>query len=146
MPYTIDQKALRKQMFWNITRPQEVVKFDGEIPENWMGTPGQGLPVREIPHYEFPRAVFLHPNEPTRTVIHRNDRHEIVHEEEIPLEHLTKAICCDAHKDGGPKECPACNKLLNAALAEGWVKEPYIPKPRVDESTALYGPPKKVAK
>lgn len=138
MPYTIDSKAVRKQMFWNISRPQEVVKFDGEIPETWQGTPGQGLPVREIPTYEFPLVVYLWPNQPTRTVLHRNDRHEVVHEEQIPLEHLTRVICCDAHKDGGPKDCPACSQLLEVALAEGWQRDPYIPEPPADDTLAYW--------
>lgn len=143
MPFTIHEKAVKRQMFWNIGQPQEVVKFDGEIPETWAGTPGRGLPVREIPHYEFPMAVYLWPLEPTRTVVHRNANHEIVHQEEVPLEHLVKIISCEAHKAGGPKDCAACNQLLKAALAEGWVREPYIPKPPVDETPALYGPRKK---
>lgn len=143
MPFAIDEKALRKQFSWSTSRPQEVVKFDGEIPEGWMGTPGHGLPVKEIPHYEFPRVLYLHPTQPTRTVIHRNDRHEVVHEEEIPLEHLTKVICCEAHKNGGPKDCAACTKLLEEAISEGWTREPYIPKPPADETPALYGPRKK---
>jgi hypothetical protein len=144
MPFAIDEKAMRRQFSWNSSRPQEVVKFGEEIPEGWMGTPGHGLPVKEIPHLEFPCVVYLHPNEPTRTVVHRNDKHEVVHEEEIPLEHLTKVICCDAHRGGGPKDCAACNQLLKGALAGGWVKEPYVPKPAVDESAALYGPQKEI--
>lgn len=146
MPFEIDQQATKRQMEWNISRPQEVVKFDGPIPETWMGTPGHGLPVREIPVYDFPRVLYLHPTQPTKTVLHRNDRHEVVHEEEIPLEHLAKTICCEAHKNGGPKDCAGCNQLLEAALEDGWVKEPYIPKPAVDESAALYGPRKKGSK
>lgn len=143
MPFAIDEKAMRLQFSWNTSRPQEVVKFEGGIPpEGWMGTPGHGLPVREIPHFDFPVVVYLHPNTPTRTVVHRNDRHEVVHEEEIPLEHLAKVICCDAHKNGGPKDCAACNQLLKGALAEGWQREPYIAKPAVNESAALYGPRK----
>jgi hypothetical protein len=140
MPFALHVGAAKKQMFLNVSRPQEQVP--DVLPENWQGTASQGLPVTQIPHLEFPLVVYMHPNEPTRTVLHRNERHEVIHEEEVPLEHLTKVVCCDAHKNGGPKDCPDCNKALKVALAEGWVKEPYIPKPVVDESPALYGPRK----
>jgi hypothetical protein len=142
MPFTIHEAAVKKQMFWQIARPQEPVQK--EIPENWQSTPGQGLPVLEIPHWDFPRVVYLHPNTPTRTIIHRNDRHEVVDEELVPLEHLTKVIACDAHiKNGGPKECPDCNKGLQSALAEGWTTKPYLPEPPAKSDADLYGPRKK---
>lgn len=142
MPYTIDHAAARKQMFYDPSKPQE--KAPEVLPEGWLGTTSRGLPVREIPTYEFPLVLYLWPNQPTRTVVHRNDRHEVIHEEEVALEALTRIVGCElAHKRGCAKECADCNKALEAALAEGWQREPYIPKPPVDETPALYGPRKK---
>jgi hypothetical protein len=142
MPHAIHEAALKKQMHYNSSRPQEAVPE--VLPENWTGTPQQGLPVLQIPHFEFPLCLYMHPLVPARKVIHRNDRQEVVHEELVPLEHLTKVVGCEAHiKSGGPRDCPDCNASLEAALAEGWVKEPYIPKPAADENLGLYGPRKK---
>lgn len=137
MPHTIHEGAARKQFFLNVSRPQEVVPEN--LPENWTGTLSQGLPVKAIPHYEYPRVVYAHPNRPTRTVLHRNERREVVHEEEIQNEHLSKLVGCEAHmKSGGPKECRDCKKALEAALAEGWVLEPYIPEARPKPDADLY--------
>lgn len=141
MAFTIHKAAAKKQMFWNISRPQEPVPAD--IPANWQGTPGQGLPVVQIPFYPFPCVVYLYPNSPTKTVIHRNQTHEIVHEEELATEALTMVVGCEVHKDGGPKECPDCNKALKAALEEGWQTTPYIPEPPANPDAGLYGPRKK---
>jgi hypothetical protein len=141
VPFTIDVNAARKQMNLDISKPQE--KAPDPLPEGWLGTQSRGIPVREIPHYDFPCVVYLHPRVPTRTVVHRNDRHEAIHEEEVPLEHLTKVICCAAHVNGGTKQCADCNKALEAALAEGWVREPYIPAPPPRPDVDLYGPRKK---
>ncbi len=141
MGYTVHLEAMKKQMFWNQSRPQEQVP--DVLPENFQGTVNQGLPVKQIPHWEFPKCIYMHPNQSTRTVLHRNDRHEVVHEEEILLEALTRVICCDAHKNGGPKDCAECNKLLESALAEGWVREPYIPEAPAKPDDDFYGPRKK---
>jgi hypothetical protein len=140
MGFAVDEKALRRQMTWNAGRVQEI--SPDPLPEGWIGTAGGGLPVRKIPDWAFPRVLYLWPNMPTRTVIHRNANHEIVHEEEIPTEHLTRIIVCDAHKNGGPKECADCNKLLEAALAEGWTTKQYIPEPPAKPDDGLYGPRK----
>jgi hypothetical protein len=138
LPYTIDEAAARKQIIWDSSKPQE--QAPAVLPDNWVGTVSRGLPVREIPFFPFPRVVYLHPNEPIRTVVHRNSRHEVVHEEEIPLEHLTRVIGCEAHiKNGGPKDCPDCNRLLESVIGDGWLKEPYIPEPPPREDS-LYGP------
>ena len=140
MPFTIDEAAVKKQMNYDLSKPQE--KTPEVLPEGWLGTMSRGLPVREIPHYDFPRVVYMHPNEPERVVVHRNERHEIVDEEHIPTEHLTKVICCDAHikSDGGPASCPDCTKLLESALSEGWVTKPYIPQAPAKADANLYGP------
>ena len=138
MPFTIDEAAAKRQVVYDSSKPQEQAPV--VLPENWVGTVSRGLPVKSIPHYDFPRVIYLHPLQPTKKIVHRNDRHEIIDEELIPLEHLTRVIGCEAHiKDGGPKSCPDCNKLLESALAEGWVKEQYIPEPPPREDS-LYGP------
>lgn len=145
MPYAIDLEAAKKQINLNVTRQQEVVQRepDGSLREGWLGTVNGGLPVRQIPHYSFPVVLYLWPNVPTRTVVHRNSAHEIVFEEEIPLEHKTKTIACPAHANGGFSDCAECNKLLDAALTDGWRREPYIGRPAPREDADLYGPVKK---
>jgi len=130
-------------MTWNTSRPQEVAP--DPLPEGWLGTVSGGLPVKQIPHFEFPLVLYKHPARPTRTIIHRNAEHEVVETEEVPTEHLTKVVGCEAHiKTGGPKECVACRKSLDAAVADGWVTQPYIAPalPKGDED--LYGPRKEL--
>jgi hypothetical protein len=81
-------------------------------------------PVKSIAHLEFPRCVYKHPNEPFRKIEHRNAHHELVNVETVPSEHLSKVV-----ND---------KKELDAALKEGWVKEPYIPEAPPDPNAALY--------
>ncbi len=128
MPFTIHQEAAKKQMNWNITRGQEAVP--DPLPDNWQGTMSGGLPVKQIPHLEFPKVVYMHPNEPLQEIEHRNDKFELVGTEVIPTEHLTKLVNNDAE--------------LTAALEEGWVREPYIPKGVPKPNHNLYGPKKKL--
>ena len=141
MPFKIHEAAAKKQMEWNISRPQEVVQK--EIPENWQSTPGRGLPVLEIPHFEFPMVLYFHPTRPFREVEHRDANFELVGTEKIATEHRTRVICCEAHKNGGPKECPDCNSALDSALAEGWTRTPYIPATPVKTDDDLYTRKKK---
>jgi len=122
MGFTIHEEAAKKQMFWNVTRPQETVPE--VLPQNWNGTMSGGLPVKQIPHMEFPRVVYLHPTEPLREIKHRNDRFELVGTEVVPTEHLTKIVNNEDE--------------LRAALAEGFVKEPYLPKPAPAETENIY--------
>lgn len=131
MPHTIDLEACRKQMFLNVSRPQEVVprQQDGTLQDGWSGTTSQGLPVKEIGFLEYPRVLYMHPNETVRKIVHRNLDHEIVEEEVIPTEHLAKHVHNEAE--------------LKAALSEGWVKEPYIPAVLAKPDDGLYGPRKK---
>lgn len=119
MPFTIHEGATKRQMFWNIARPQEVVPEN--LPENWQTTMGQGLPVKQIPHLEYPRVVYKHPKKAHMEIQHRNDRFEIVGTEVVPTAHKTKIVNNESE--------------LNEALAKGWRKEPYIPAPpqKVDE-------------
>lgn len=127
MPYTIHEEAVKKQMNYIVSHPQEQVP--DILPENWQSTAGQGLPVKQIPHLEFPRVVYMHPNEPFQEIEHRNDKFELVGTETVPTEHLTKVVNSE-HE-------------LKAALEEGYVKEPYIPKPAPAKNSGLYGPPRK---
>jgi hypothetical protein len=116
---------MRKQMSMNIMRPQEGAP--DALPQNWAGTMSQGIPVRQIPHLEFPRTVYKHPNRPTKTIEHRNDKFEVVGTEVVPTEHLTKSV-------GSAEE-------LEESLADGWVKEPYIPKAPPNPDEKLYDRP-----
>ncbi len=123
MPFAIHEEAVKKQMSYIVGRPQEQVPET--LPENWQGTAGQGLPVKQIPHMEFPRVVYMHPNEPLQEIEHRNDKFELVGTEVVPTEHLTKIVHNETE--------------LKAAVEEGWVKHPYIPAP-APKSPGLYGP------
>lgn len=129
MPFTIHETAAKKQITYNVMRPQEVVPEN--LPENWMGTMSGGLPVKQIPHLEFPRIVYMHPNEPFQEIEHRNEKFEVVGTEVVPTEHLTKMVNNETE--------------LKAALEDGWLKEPYIPK-APPKTPGLYGPKKKQAK
>lgn len=137
MAFAINEEAAKQQQFLNVMRPQEVArqKPDG----TWEGTLSQGLPVKAIPHFEFPKVVYKHPKKPFKEIIHRNDRFEVVSTDLVPTEHLTKHIHCAAHKNGGPKECPECQKELKAALAKGWVEQPYIPQAPPTVEDDIYG-------
>lgn len=126
MPFEINEEAFRKATEINLGNPQEVVV--DPLPANWSGTKLRGLPVRQIPFLEFPRVVYMHPNEPFRTVEHRNADQELVHREQVATEHLSKTV--------------ATEEELKAALEEGWVKEPYIPTPPPKKDVGLYGKPK----
>jgi hypothetical protein len=122
MPFEINEEALKKAMTIDLSKPQEIAAEN--LPDSWIGTPGRGLPVRQIPHRDFPRVVYLHPLKPTREIENRNEKHELVHLETVPTEHLTRVVQDEAE--------------LKAALAEGWVKEPYIPKPIRNPEEDLY--------
>lgn len=95
-------------------------------------------PTKSIPHYHFPLAVYKHPVEKFVTILHRNAKHELVEEEIVPAEHLTRVIACPEHANGGPKACERCQSELQKALEEGWVEEPYIPEAPPDPKARLY--------
>ena len=113
MPFAIDESKFRDQ-----------VSYDVSQRDTPPGAQGKGIPVMQIPHLEYPRVIYMHPVEPFKTIVHRNNRHEVVHEEIVPAEHLTK-IVQDA-------------KELAQALKDGWVKEPYIAPPLPDPNAHLY--------
>lgn len=81
-------------------------------------------PLKSIPFAAFPKVVYKHPKEPFRVVVHRNANYEVVGEERIPSEHLTRKV-----EDA---------KELAAALKEGWVKEPYLAQAPPDPNANLY--------
>ncbi len=130
MPFTIHEEAAKKQMTWDVSRPQEAVAET--LREGWSGTPGGGLPVKQIPHLEFPRVLYMHPNEPFQEIEHRNDKFEVVSTDTVPTEPLTKVVNSKA--------------ALEAAMEQGWVTEPYVPKAAPTRNAGLYGPKKKPAK
>lgn len=100
MPFTIDVEKMNKQASYDVSAAPNSPT---------------GIPVKQIPILEFPRVVYKHPKQDFRTILHRNNKHEVVHEEVVPAEHMSKLV-----ND---------RKELEAALKEGWHKEPYIPKP-----------------
>jgi len=112
MPRTIDDEALSKRMTLDVSAP------DGSI---------TGLPMKSIPHMEFPRVIYRHPKEPYRKIEYRNAQHEVVDVETVPADHQTKLVADD--------------KELKAALKDGWVLKPYIPVPPPDPNAALYEGP-----
>lgn len=134
MPQTIDLEASKKQMFLNVMRPQEVVprEPDGTLRDGWAGTISGGLPVKQIPHIEFPKCVYMHPNEPYEEIEHRNDRFEVVSTDLVPTQHLVKHVA-NKHE-------------LEAALADGWLEHPYIQQPVPTKKDDLYSKKKKAVK
>lgn len=108
-PRTIDQEGLRKRMTLDISQP------DGS---------GTGIPVKQIPHAEFPRVLYKHPREPFKKIEHRNTQHEVVEVEVVPAEHLTKLV---GNQDD-----------LDRAVEDGWTTEPYIQLAPPDPNAALY--------
>lgn len=116
MPQAIDEQRMLGKPFMREGREiKPVMQMDQLAP-----------PTMNIPHFEFPRTVYLHPNEATQVIEHQNDKFETVGTEIVPTEHLSQSVSCEAHKNGGPKECKDCQKHLAAALKDGWSLEPYI--------------------
>jgi hypothetical protein len=116
MPFTIDEERMKS------TQP---FKRKGQEIKPLFEMNLMGPPVIEIPHADFPRVVYMHPNEPFRTVEHRNANMELVLSEQVPTTHLTRIVQDE--------------KELEAALADGWVKEAYMPKAPPDPDAHLYG-------
>lgn len=109
MPFAIDEERLSQQTTLDMSKPQGTVN---------------GLPVRQIPHHEYPRCVYRHPVEPYREVLHRNVNREVVERELVATEHLTH-VCQNAQE-------------FKRKLSEGWVEEPYIPQAPPDLTEQLY--------
>jgi hypothetical protein len=111
MPFTIDTEALK-----DVPGKPAIVSMDPMKP-----------PVKPIPHMDYPRVVYKHPKEPFKVVIHRNALHEVVQEERVPSEHLSRVV--------------ASKEEFDRALQEGWVADPYIPKAAPDPNKHLYDAP-----
>ena len=109
MPFAIDEERFK-----------QIKRFDVSAPPN---SPS-GIPMKQIPYMEFPRAIYKHPTEPYRKVEHRNALHEVVDVETVPAEALCRVVN-DA-------------KELAQALKEGWLKEPYAAPPLPDPNAHLY--------
>lgn len=109
MPLAIDEERFSKQETLDMSKPQ--------------GTP-QGIPVKQIPHMEYPKAVYRHPIEPFFKIEHRNVHHEIVEVETVPSEH--KVHICQNKEE------------FEAKIKDGWVSEPYIQQAPPDPTEKLY--------
>ena len=68
--------------------------------------------------------VYKHPKEKFRTILHRNTRHEVVEEEIVPNEHLTRVV--------------ADKEELERAQKEGWVLKPFIASAPPDPTANIY--------
>jgi hypothetical protein len=110
MPAEIDEEKFASQETLDLSRPQ--------------GTP-QGLPVRQIPHQEYPRVVYKHPNAPFYVEEHRNVNHEVVQREVKSAEHRTHVVGTKTEHE--------------QKLADGWRNEPYIQLAPPDPMDDLYG-------
>ncbi|MGH9505236.1 MAG: hypothetical protein ACRD20_20475 [Terriglobales bacterium] len=121
MPHAIDDERMSgKHVMRDGQNLPPLLKLDPAKP-----------PVKFIPHAEYPLVVYRHPNEPFFMVEHRNTKHELVEEELQPTEHEAKAV-------NSAEE-------LDAALSDGWVREPYIPEAPPNPRAALYDAAKKRA-
>lgn len=109
MATAIDEERFRSQETLDLSKPQ--------------GT-AQGLPVKQIPHQEYPRVVYKHPNAPFYVEEHRNVNHEVVHREVKSAEH--RAHVCHTKAEHEHK------------LADGWKNEPFIQLAPPDPMDDLY--------
>ena len=109
MPQTIDEEKFAHQETLDMTKQQ--------------GSP-QGLPVKQIPHAEYPRCAYKHPSAPYREVLHRNAQHEVVHRERVATEHLVHV-------------CPNDTEYKKK-LKEGWRAQPYIMQTPPDSEMEVY--------
>jgi hypothetical protein len=120
MPFTVDQDRMKasRPFLRDGVEVKPLLQMDAGAP-----------PVLAIPHQEFPRVVYKHPNEPFVEIEHRNDKFELVGTELQQTEHLTKLVNNEVE--------------LQAALDDGWVKEPYLPQALPDPRAGLYGKKRK---
>ncbi len=109
MPTAIDEEKFSKQETLDLSKPQGTV---------------HGIPVKQIPHRDYPRCVYRHPVQPYREVLHRNVNHEIVERELVATEHLVHV--CHTEEEFKKKR------------SEGWVIKPYIPQAPPDPTEDLY--------
>lgn len=126
-PLAIDESKMQNQPSGQSGQPQQILSLDPAKP-----------PTKSIPHYHFPLVVYKHPVEKFVTIVHRNAKHEVVHEEIVPAEHLTQVVSCREHESGGLKACENCQSELKKALKDGWVEEPFVPEAPPDPRARLY--------
>jgi hypothetical protein len=108
-PTAIDEAKFATQETLDMSKPQ--------------GTP-QGLPVKQIPIAEYPRAIYKHPISPFYVEEHRNVNHEVVHREVKSAEHRVHVVKNEEeHKQ---------------KLAEGWRNEPFLQQAPPDPMDDLY--------
>lgn len=108
-PVAIDEGKFASQETLDLSKPQ--------------GTT-HGLPVKQIPHEEYPRVVYRHPNAPFYVEEHRNVNHEVVHREVKSAEH--RVHVCHTKAEHSQK------------LAEGWDNRPFIQLAPPDPMDELY--------
>ncbi|MFC5861089.1 hypothetical protein ACFPT7_02160 [Acidicapsa dinghuensis] len=108
-PTAIDDEKLGGMKVLDLSKPQGYA---------------QGLPVKQIPHQEYPRVIYKHPNAPFYVEEHRNVNHEVVHREVKSADHRTHV--CKSKSEHEQK------------LAEGWKNEPYIQLAPPDPMDDLY--------
>lgn len=94
MPYAIDTEKMGELQSMDMTKP----------------------PVKVIPHYPFPKCIYLHPKKPYMK------QHRVVQGERetliVPAEHKSKIVQNEQE--------------LQAAIEAGWTVTPYIPKEAPD--------------
>lgn len=117
MPFTVDNDQLNQT-----SEAMQRIMAKGQTPVVMLD-PAKP-PTVQIPHMEFPRILYKHPNEPFRKVLHRNHDHIVVHEETVQTEHMTMAV--------------ADQKELDQAITSGWTTKPYMPEPLPDPLAGLY--------
>lgn len=81
-------------------------------------------PVKFIPFAQFPQCVYKHPLAPFRKEEIRNNQQEVVKTELVANEHLSQVVADQAE--------------LDKALADGWVKNPFVPVTPPDPRAAIY--------
>jgi hypothetical protein len=112
MPFTVDIEAMTADPVRNPDK-KVLVAMDLAKP-----------PVKQIPHLEFPRVVYMHPKERYRKIEHRNALHELVDIEMVPAEHIARVV--------------ADKRELEQALKDGWQKEPFVFQADPDPNAGLY--------
>jgi len=102
MPFEVDTEALDKAKVLDISKP----------------------PLRQIPHLEYPKVIYLWPKEPFKLVRVKNDRGEVVEEYKEATTH--KAMKVENKEE------------MEKQLSKGWRKEPYLPKEVPDDDYPVY--------
>jgi hypothetical protein len=97
MPKEVDVEAMKELKMLDLSKP----------------------PMRDIPHMEFPKCIYLHPKDKYRVIRRKDDRGNVVEEYKEPTTHKSKVVADKAE--------------LDKALKSGWKREPYLPVAVPDE-------------